>query len=47
MKIMYGLYEFVNYKVTKGGDFQYNTLNINNKVIKDYRITSFNTSYFL
>ena len=44
MKIVYGLYEVVNYKVTRGGLSNYNTLNKNNRVIKDYRITSFNAS---
>jgi len=35
----------VNKKLTRGGLVEYSTLcNINNRVIKDYRITSFNTS---
>jgi len=37
----------INRKLTRGGLAEYNTLNINSRVIKDYRITSFNTSYFL
>ena len=36
---------FVNSKLTRGRTVN-NTLNIINKVTKNYEITSFNTSYF-